>query len=54
MGYLVTPNWALRGEYRFTDDIGDTTTDKADLHTFLLGVRYRFDLSTPTSALPGA
>lgn len=52
LSYLVTPNWAVRGEYRFIDGIGDTTTDKADLHTFLFGVSYRFDLSTPVASLP--
>ncbi len=52
LNYTVSPNWAVRGEYRFIDGIGGSSTDKADLHAFLLGVSYRFDVTPPIAPVP--
>ncbi|MFA0034451.1 outer membrane beta-barrel protein [Vibrio sp. 10N.261.49.A12] len=52
LNYKLAPNWAVRGEYRFIDGIGGSSTDKADLHTFLVGVSYRFDAATPMAPQP--
>lgn len=42
VNYRLSQNWALRGEYKFIDGVGNTSTGQADLHSAMLGLTYNF------------
>ncbi|CAH7407485.1 Outer membrane protein A precursor [Vibrio chagasii] len=46
LDYSLSKDWSVRGEYQFTDGIGDGSTAKSDLHFTSLGLTYHFGQSS--------
>ncbi len=47
LSYRISQRWSLRGEYQFTDGIGDEKVNQADLHFTSVGLTYHFGQTTP-------
>ncbi len=50
VNYRLSPNWSLRGEYKFIDGVGSASTGQADLHSALVGLTYHFVKAQPAVA----